>query len=51
MFDNDWNSKGNDDTANDPNVWSAAGWLQPGAPGSRDWLFTANRLATPTVCD
>jgi hypothetical protein len=50
-FDNDWDSKGNDDIANDPNIWSAAGWLQPGAPGSRDWLFTARQLATPRVCE
>ncbi len=50
IFDNDWDSKGVDEIADDPNVWSAAGWLQPGADGSRDWLFIATPDVTPTEC-
>lgn len=51
IFDNDWDSKGNEDIANDPNIWSAAGWLQPGTDGSRDWLFTAERSFPPLECE
>ncbi len=49
-FDNDWDSKGVAEIANDPNIWSASGWLQPSTSGSRDWLFTAKRYFTPTDC-
>lgn len=41
IFDNDWDSKGNAEIANDPNIWSASGWLQPSTSGQRDWIFTA----------
>jgi hypothetical protein len=50
VFDNDWDSKGIDDIADDPAIWSAAGWLQPGTSGNRDWLFIATRYVTPTEC-
>lgn len=50
IFDNDWDSKGVEEIANDPDVWSASGWLQPSTSGSRDWLFTAKRYFTPTDC-
>lgn len=49
-FDNDWDSKGVDEIANDPNIWSAAGWLQPSTTGDRDWVFTATRYTPPTEC-
>ncbi len=43
-FDNDWDSKGNSTVANDPSVWSAAGWLKPAdVNGSRDWVFIARQ--------
>ncbi len=48
-FDNDWDSKGNDDIANNPAIWSAAGWLKPGdVNGSRDWVFIAEQATVPT---
>lgn len=50
VFDNDWDSKGVDEIANDPNIWSAAGWLQPVTTGDRDWVFTATRYTPPTPC-
>lgn len=50
-FDNDWDSKGVEEIANDPDMWSASGWLQPSTSGSRDWLFTAKRYFTPANCD
>jgi hypothetical protein len=50
VFDNDWDSKGDDEIANDPAIWSAAGWLQPTTNGSRDWLFTATRYVTTSEC-
>ncbi len=47
LFDNDSDSKGNAAIANDPDVFSGSGWLQPGAAsGSRDWLFTGLELTT-----
>lgn len=51
VFDNDWDSKGVQEIANDPNIWSGAGWLQPGTTGDRDWVFTATRYTPPTECD
>jgi hypothetical protein len=51
IFDNDWDPKGIDEIANDPNTWAAAGWLQPGTEGSRDWIFIARRAAPPTQCE
>jgi hypothetical protein len=51
VFDNDRDSKGVDAIADDPTVWSASGWLQPGTSGSRDWLFIATRLTPPTECE
>jgi hypothetical protein len=50
-LDNDSDSKGNAELANDPAVYSAAGWLQPIVEGSRDWLFIATRIDAPIVCD
>lgn len=53
IFDNDWDSKGVDEIANDPNIWSASGWLQPSTSGQRDWLFIAEsyiRYDEP-ICD
>ncbi len=48
-FDNDWDSKGNDEIADDPSIWSAAGWLKPGdVNGSRDWIFIAELPTVPT---
>jgi hypothetical protein len=48
-FDNDWDSKGNAAIANNPAIWSAAGWLMPGeVNGSRDWLFIAEQVTVPT---
>jgi hypothetical protein len=50
-FDNDYDSKGVAEIANDPNIWSASGWLQPSTSGSRDWLFIAKRVYTPNDCE
>lgn len=51
-FDNDWDSKGNSAVANNPAIWSAAGWLKPGdVNGSRDWVFIAEAATVPAqVC-
>ncbi len=49
-FDNDWDSKGVAEIANDPAIWSASGWLQPSTSGSRDWLFIAKRSYTQAEC-
>lgn len=47
-FDNDWDSKGNAAIANNPAIWSAAGWLKPSdINGSRDWLFIADAATVP----
>jgi len=53
IFDNDWDSKGVDEIANDPQVWSASGWLQPGTSGQRDWIFIARDYVRydPPICD
>lgn len=51
VFDNDWDSKGIEEIANDPSIWSAAGWLQPATDGNRDWLFIATRYIAPTGCN
>jgi hypothetical protein len=48
-FDNDWDSKGNATVANDPSIWSAAGWLKPAdVNGSRDWVFIAVQSTVAT---
>jgi hypothetical protein len=48
IFDNDADSKGNDDIEDDPTLWSGAGWLKPAEiNGSRDWLFIARMQAVP----
>lgn len=50
VFDNDWDSKGNSTVANNPAIWSAAGWLKPGdVNGSRDWVFIAELMTVPTL--
>lgn len=47
LFDNDSDSKGNATIANDPDVYSGSGWVQPGAAsGYRDWLFTGIEQTT-----
>lgn len=49
IFDSDEDSKGNATIANDPTVWSAAGWLMgPGMP-NQDWLFIGDLdMTVPT---
>lgn len=39
IFDSDEDSKGNSAIANDPTIWSAAGWLMGHGSPYRDWLF------------
>lgn len=48
IFDNDYDSKGNADIANDLSIWSGSGWLQPAVQGSRDWLFIGRREPATT---
>jgi len=38
------NSKGDPTIANDPATWSGSGWIQPATNGSRDWLFTGEKI-------
>jgi hypothetical protein len=47
IFDNDYDSKGNAAIADDLSIWSASGWIHPGASGPRDWLFIAERITAP----
>ena len=44
IFDNDEDSKGNAAIADNPALWSGSGWIQPGANGSRDWLFIGEQI-------
>jgi len=44
IFDNDEDSKGDPTIANDPATWSGSGWIQPATNGSRDWLFTGEKI-------
>ncbi len=49
-FDNDWDSKGNASVANNPSIWSAAGWFSPAnVNGSRDWVFIAEQATVSTT--
>jgi hypothetical protein len=47
IFDNDYDSKGNNAIANDPNKWHGTGWLKPPTDGYRDWLFIAEMMTVP----
>lgn len=44
IFDNDEDAKGDPSIASDPATWSGSGWLQPATNGSRDWLFTGEKV-------
>jgi len=46
-FDNDYDSKGNAQIADDLSIWSATGWIAPAVDGSRDWLFIAEKITAP----
>ena len=49
QFDNDADSKGNASIANDPTLWSGAGWLMGNGHPSTDWLFIGElHMGVPT---
>lgn len=51
IFDSDEDSKGNATIANDPTLWSAAGWLMGHGSPSRDWLFLGELEMTVGTTD